>query len=177
MAEEETAGADESAEPDGPKGAWLKQFVILAVFVMLGQSAVAYFLVKQEIIPWYFDVEGKEGSVGETEAVIVEAPVIYEVAEMIVNPQDYHTLRYLNIKMALELDSQATLDKMKEDPVIPARLVEVVRTTLNMTSFYQMDEARERGPLRKRLAEEINASGVLKEGSVKTVYFQRFVAQ
>ena len=66
---------------------------------------------------------------------------------------------------------------MKEGPVIPARLVEVVRTTLNMTSFYQMDEARERGPLRKRLAEEINASGVLKEGSVKTVYFQRFVAQ
>jgi flagellar basal body-associated protein FliL len=46
-----------------------------------------------------------------------------------------------------------------------------------MTSFYEMDEARERVPLRQRLAAEINASGLLKEGSVSNVYFERFVAQ
>lgn len=186
MAEEEQEQEEEqedgAVEADEPKGAWLKQFVILAVLVLIGQSIVAYFLVAEQIIPWYFGEEesaeaATEAEVVQREAVLVEAPILYDVTEMIVNPQDFHTLRYLNVKMALEFDLQETLDAVEADPVTPAKLVEVIRTTLNMTSFYDLDDARERGPLRKKIAEELNASGLLGEGSVTNVYFERFVAQ
>ncbi|MBT4137051.1 MAG: flagellar basal body-associated FliL family protein [Candidatus Latescibacteria bacterium] len=187
MAEEEESEQEEEPgeadmEADGPKGAWLKQFVILAVLVLIGQSVVAYFLVTEQIMPWYFGEEETTEAVKEAEAlkrepVIVEAPVLYDVPEMIVNPQDFHTIRYLNVKMSLEFDLQETLDMVEADPVTPAKLVEVIRTTLNMTSFYDMDEARERGPLRKKIADEVNESGLLGEGSVRKVNFERFVAQ
>jgi flagellar basal body-associated protein FliL len=181
--EEEATEGEVAVEPEGPKGAWLKQFVILAVLVLVGQSVVAYFLVTEQIVPGYLEVEAEESGevievkVMKREPVIVEAPVLYSVEEMIVNPQDYYTLRYLNVKMSLGLDAQETLDLIEIDPVVPAKLLEVIRATLNMTSFYEMDEARERVPLRQRLAAEINASGLLKEGSVSNVYFERFVAQ
>lgn len=174
----EDAGADE----DEPKGAWLKQFVILAILVLIGQSVVAYFLVTEQIIPWYFgEEESAEAAIEaqevKREPVLVEAPILYDVPEMIVNPQDFHTLRYLNVKMSVEFDLQETLDAVKADPVTPAKLLEVIRTTLNMTSFYDLDEARERGPLRLKIAEDLNASGLLGDGSVSNVYFERFVAQ
>ena len=169
-------------EPEGPKGAWLKQFVILAVLVLVGQSIVAYFLVTEQIVPGYFgqdegSEEASEAKAMKREAVVVEAPILYSVEEMIVNPQDYHTLRYLNVKMTLELDSQETLDLIKGDPVIPAKMLEVIRMAMNMTSFFEMDGASERGPLRQKVVSEINASGLLKEGTVNQVYFERFVAQ
>jgi flagellar basal body-associated protein FliL len=179
MAEEEE---DSPEEPEGPKGAWLKQFVILAVLVLAGQSIVAYFLVTEQIVPGYFgqddgSEEAIEAKAMKREAVVVEAPILYSVDEMIVNPQDYHILRYLNVKMTLELDAQETLDLVKSDPVIPAKLLEVIRMTMNMTSFFEMDEARERGPLRQKVVSELNASGLLNDGSVDQVYFERFVAQ
>lgn len=187
MAEEEAAAEageqdDSDIVDDGPKGAWLKHFIILAVFVLMGQSIVAYVLVTQEIIPWYFGEEEtaeeiKAAAVVKREAVPVDAPIIYDVPEMIVNPQDYHTLRYLNVKMAVEFEAQETLDFLTSDPVAPAKLLEVIRKTLNMTSFYELDETRERGPLREKLVIEINSSGVLEGGIVSKVYFQRFVAQ
>ena len=183
MAEEEAEEAESDVVDDGPKGAWLKQFIILAVLVLIGQSVVAYILVTQQIMPWYF---GEEETIEEAqaaaevvkrEAVPVEAPILYDVPEMIVNPQDYHTLRYLNVKMALEMEAQETIDFLKTDPVAPAKLLEVIRQTLNTTSYYELDEARERGPLREKIATDINASGVLNEGIVNKVYFERFVAQ
>lgn len=188
MAEEEEAEQDSEAQGEasmdtnGPKGAWLKQFVILAVLVLIGQSVVAYFLVTEQIMPWYFGEEEsveavKEAEEMKREPVLVEAPILYDVPEMIVNPQDFHTIRYLNVKMALEFDAQETLDAVEADPVTPAKLVEVIRTTLNMTSFYDLDDAKERGPLREKIAEDVNASGLLGEGTVSKVYFERFVAQ
>lgn len=183
MAEEAENEQDEVAEPEEPKAAWLKQFIILAVLVLVGQSIVAYVLVTHQIIPWYFgeDEESeqvqKEAEIVKREPVIVEAPILYSIDEMTVNPQDYHTIRYLNIKMTLELDSQETFDFLKLETVVAAKLRETIREALNMTSFRELDDASERGPLRQKLAEKINASGLLNDGAVTNVYFERFIAQ
>jgi len=183
MAEEvETEQAE--VDPVGePKGAWLKQFIILAVLVLVGQSIVAYVLVTQQIIPWYFGEDEEtqqvhnEAKIVKREPVPVEAPILFSIDEMTVNPQDYHTIRYLNIKMTLELDSQETFDYLKLETVAAAKIRETIREALNMTNFRELDDASERGPLRQKLAAKINASGLLNEGTVTNVYFERFIAQ
>lgn len=182
MAEEETEQEGQASEAEEPKGAWLKQFIILAVLVLIGQSAVAYFLVSKQIIPWYFGEEESAEQVKtvkkmEREPVQVEPPILFDVPEMTVNPLDYHTIRYLNVKMALALDSQETLAYLDDDVVAAAKLTELIRSTLNMTNYRELDEAKERGPLRQKLVNEINGSGLLKEGLVENVYFERFITQ
>ncbi len=184
MMAEEAEKEQEEVDPVGePKGAWLKQFIILAVLVLVGQSIVAYVLVTQQIIPWYFGEDDaseqvqKEAKTIKREPVPVDMPILFDIDEMTVNPQDYHTIRYLNIKMSLELDSQETFDFLKMDPVASAKVRETIREALNMTNFRELDDAVERGPLREKLAAKINASGLLNDGMVTNVYFQRFIAQ
>lgn len=184
MAEEENEQDGEQPDAlDEPKGAWLKQFVVLAVVVLIGQSIIAYVLVSYQIIPWYFGEEEeameKVSEVQETkrEPVPVEPPILYAVDEMTVNPQDYHTIRYLNIKMSLELDAPETLALLEGDPVTETKLFEVIRNALNTTNYRELDDAEERGPLRLKLVAAINASELLNEGSVSNVYFERFIAQ
>jgi len=185
MAEEEE-NDPEGGQPDGldePKGAWLKQFIVLAVVVLIGQSIIAYVLVSYQIIPWYF---GEEETTTETvkevekvkrEPVPVDPPILFPVDEMTVNPQDYHTIRYLNIKLSLELDSPETLAFLEADPVVQTKLFEVIRNALNTTNYRELDDAEERGPLRQKLVAAINASELLAEGMVSNVYFERFIAQ
>jgi hypothetical protein len=66
MAEEEDPEADQVSEADAvaemeaPKGSWLKQFVILAILVLIGQGVIAYVLVTQQVLPKFMDeIEGK----------------------------------------------------------------------------------------------------------------------
>ncbi len=184
MMAEEAENEQDIGDPVGePKGAWLKQFIILAVLVLVGQSVVAYVLVTQQIIPWYLGEDEtseqvqKEAKNVKREPVPVDVPILFSIDEMTVNPQDYHTIRYLNIKMTLELDSQETFDFLKMDPVAGAKVRETIRETLNMTNFRELDDASERGPLRERLAAKVNASGLLNDGTVTNVYFERFIAQ
>ena len=175
MAEEE----QDETQPEELKNPWLKQFLILALLVLVGQSVVVYVLVPQQILPKYLGEDAmqaaKEAEAQERDPVAVDAPVIYEIGELLVNPQDFHTIRYLNVKITLELDSQETLGTLTGDPVAPTKLEDFVRRTLNGSYYREIDSAAERIALRQKLMAEINASGLLGEGSVTAVYFEQFI--
>ena len=181
MAEEQqnqaAADAGEMAEPKNP---WLKQFVIIATLVFIGQGAVAYFLVADRIMPKYLEPDGTEVAQEikkiERVAIPVTAPVLYEVDDMIVNPQSGQVLRYLSIKIVLDLDAPETL-LVLGDPIVETEVVDLIRKLLNNTHYNEINEADERDTLRQRLMTEINASGLLKTGSVTAIYFTQFVLQ
>jgi flagellar basal body-associated protein FliL len=158
----------------------LKQFVILAVVMFIGQGVVAYFLVADRIMPKYLEPDETEVTQeikkSERIAIPVTAPVLYEVDDMVVNPQSGQVLRYLSIKVVLELNSPETL-VLLGDPVVEAEVVDLIRKILNNINYNEINEADERDPLRQRLMTEINASGLLKTGSVTAVYFTQFILQ
>ncbi|MDP6036915.1 MAG: flagellar basal body-associated FliL family protein, partial [Candidatus Latescibacteria bacterium] len=113
------------------------------------------------------------------EAVVVEPSAIYEVDftnAKVLNPQDYHSIRFLSVKLKFELDSSETLSMLGDD-VLAAKMQSVARQILTTTWYIEMDEVEERESLRQKLMTEVNASGLLGEGSVTGVYFQQFILQ
>ena len=187
MAEEETdeaeaeAEGDEEAMAEPPKGSWLKQFVILAILVLIGQSAVSYVLVTRQVRPKVQSMEeGDETStkVRPEERVLVdiEEPVLYHFEEMIVNPADDQAIRYLNTVISIELENQETLDLLA-DKVIAAKVVDLIRQTLIVTRYTDLDDYSERDPLKAKLKNVLNESELLRAGEVTGVYFKRFVLQ
>lgn len=170
---------ESSGLPEEPKNPWLKQFMVLALVVLVGQGVVAYVLVTQQVLPKYFGEDPEQAAAeaegGEREPVEVEPPVLYEIGELLVNPQDFHSVRYLNVKITLRFDSQATLDRVTDDPVTPSELEDFVRRTLNGAFYRDIDESEERIALRQTLMTAINTSGLLGEGTVTAVYFTQFI--
>ena len=182
MAEE----AQEPAEADDLSGEhkspWMKPFVILAVLAMIGQVVVVYMLVTYVIKPRYLGEEqvseaGEVKPVVQRDAVPVAAPFVYAVPDMTLNPQDDFTLPYLNVKIALEVDSQQTLNLITGDPVVGTQLRALIQDLLNQTGYREMDTSEKREPLRQRMMNAINSSGLLNAGSVTGVYFERFILQ
>ena len=180
---EEESEAEAVAEMEAPKGSWLKQFVILAILVLIGQGIVAYVLVTQQVLPKFMDeVEGETEQAAEEamrEAVVVDPPAIYEIDftnERVLSPQDYHSIRFLSVKLKLELDSVETLALLGDD-VIDAKVQALARKILTTTWYTEMDEVEERESLRQKLMTEVNASELLGAGSITRVYFRQFILQ
>ena len=183
MAEEEEEGseADAVAEMEAPKGSWLKQFVILAILVLVGQGVIAYVLVTQQVLPKFEVEELGEGATAEPEEVMREAVVVAEPAlheidftnSRVLNP---HSIRFLSVFVILALDTPETR-ALLDDEIVAIKLEGVVRKILTTTWFTEMDEVEERESLREKIQTEINGSGLLAGGSVEEVYFKQFILQ
>lgn len=181
MADEAPEATEADMLPAEQKNPWVKPAIILVLLVLIGQLAVVYVLVVYQIKPRYLGEEQVD-EIGEVkpvqrDVVPVAAPFLYDVPDMTVNPQDEYTLRYLNVKMALEVDSQQTLSLLNDDPVVATRLLALLRDVLGQTPHREMDTSEKREPLRQRVMTAINTSGLLNAGSVTGVYFQRFILQ
>ena len=182
MAEEEEEAGEEEEISEAPSGSWIKQFVILAGVVLILQIVLSYVLVTRQVQP-KLEISASENgeprvlSEAEIEVIPVDAPVIFPLVDMLLNPSDDQTIRYLNTKISLELDSQELMDRLKEDPVTVAQIEEFVRETLNKTYFSKMNEPDERIVARENLKNLLNESGLLGEGLVSSVYFERFIMQ
>ena len=184
MAEEEI---DEEAEDgEGPQedagGSRLKQFMVLAVLVLMGQIAVTYVLVTRLVLPKQAmeaaeEGTGQEGVLSEPEEIQIETPLLYEFDDMIMNSMDDQVIRYLNTKIAVELDNQSVLDELKNNKVVAAQTADLIRRTLNTTYYHQMDEPGERLALREVIKKRLNESLILQTGQVSAVYFERFIVQ
>ena len=173
---------DEELPEEDAGGSRLKQFLVLAILVLVGQMAVTYVLVTRLVLPKQAmeAAEGdtaQKGVLAEPEEIAIETPVLYEFEEMVMNPMDDQAIRYLNTKIAVELDNQSVLDELKDNKVVAAQIAELVRRTLNTTYYHQMDEPKERRRLREVLKKRLNESLILKTGEVSAVYFERFIVQ
>ena len=180
MAEEEAA---EEQEQVAPKKSRLNQFMALAVLVLLGQSAILYLVITKLVIP-RIEANGEETEtveqMGPVERPIIpiDAPFIYAIMpDMMINPPDDEALRFLKVKVVLQMDSEAALTEIVEDPVVGNKVQDLVREHLGTTPFRKMDDTPERESLRGELKRRVNDSGLLQNGEVMAVYFQQFLLQ
>ncbi|MCZ6634083.1 MAG: flagellar basal body-associated FliL family protein [bacterium] len=188
MAEEETEELDAEAEAgseamvEPPKGSWLKQFVILAILVLIGQGAVSYVLVTRQVKPKLTHMEESDGTmksaaVEERILVDIEEPLLHHFDEMILNPADDQAIRYLNTVVIIELENEETADLLTSDNVLAIRVEDLIRQTLIQTRYIDLDEFSERDALREKLKTALNGSEMLLTGQVVAVYFKRFILQ
>ena len=61
--------------------------------------------------------------------------------------------------------------------IVSVKVEAIARRVLTTTWYSDMDEVEERELLRQKLMAEVNASGLLVEGSVTGVYFMQFILQ
>ncbi|MDP6730434.1 MAG: flagellar basal body-associated FliL family protein [SAR324 cluster bacterium] len=188
MAEEEPEEMDAEAEADSelmaepPKGTWIKQFVILAILVLIGQGAVSYVLVTRQVRPKLMSMEEgdetmKTAKIEERILVDIEEPLLHHFAEMILNPADEQAIRYLNTLVSIELENQETMDLLIADDVLAIKMEDLIRQTLIQTRYIDLDEYSERDALKEKLKTVLNGSELLQTGQVMAVYFKRFILQ
>ena len=144
MAEEDPE-QEEGGEEEEPKGSRLKQFIILAIIVLLGQSAIAYVVVTRLILPKQ-EVSNGEGegqlvrrvSSGEREEIPIEDPLLFRFDRILVNLQDEYALRYLSTKVAIELENLETFDELiAEDGIVMVKVKDLIYRTLNQMPVSQ----------------------------------------
>ena len=182
MAEEDVEDQEEEAgQPPAPKRSRLGQFILLAAVVLLGQSAVAYVLVTRFVLPKHQMNMGEEsGKVveqasAEREKIPVDIPFLYLFKDdLLLNPSDEEALRFLSVKVILELSNEAAWVEL-QSMVLASEVRDELFLALNAIPYSGMDEAEERLKIRDTLKDRINASGLLKSGEVKGVLFERFI--
>ena len=164
------------------RGSRVRHLMVLVILVLVVQIAVIYVLVTKLILPKQgietkTDGTRQSNSQVEVEKYTIATPVLYEFGEMVLNPMDDNTIRYLNTKITVELDKSSVLDELNENKVIAAQISDLLRRILNTTYYHQMDQPSERIILRENLKRRLNESLILKTGQVTAVYFERFVVQ
>ncbi|MDP6779745.1 MAG: flagellar basal body-associated FliL family protein [Candidatus Latescibacteria bacterium] len=183
MAEEdvEELEGEEGGPPPAPKRSRLGQFILLAAVVLLGQSAVAYVLVTRFVLPKHEMNMGEEaGKVvkqapAEREKIPVDMPFLYAFKDdLLLNPSDEEALRFLSVKVILELDNEGAWVEIQSS-VLASKVRDEIFLALNAIPYTDMNEAKERLQIRETLKDRINAAGLLKSGEVKGVFFERFI--
>ena len=106
----------------------------------------------------------------------IEAPLLYQMEDIQVNPRDEEALRFISAKVILQMNHQDALNEMN-DKVVASRVREIIVQKLATMPYAGINSAEEREKLRESLKQWINESGVLKSGEVVAVYFEHFIVQ
>lgn len=149
--------------------------VIVAVLFVLGAMGGGFMLMWSKMNSTLVQVQSQNNAAEEEEKPPEEENgigPIYKMDTLIVNLADQGGKRYLRVTMELELSATEVLDEI-------ARRLPQLRNAILMVlpSKQYSDINTTQGKL--ALSEELMAkmNGILKSGTVKTIYFTEFVVQ
>ncbi len=129
MADEPVEEQAEESEEGAPKASRLKQFVLLAVLVLAAQSAITYVLVTKFLLSQMGEEQTETtetATVKDWPEVDIDALVLHDVGELVLNPKDEETMRYLSTHVVLQLESEDVKAEL-EDKIVAAKIRELVR--------------------------------------------------
>jgi flagellar basal body-associated protein FliL len=182
--EQEEQGEDEQIQAPPPAGSRVNQFVVLVIIVLIGQVALAYMLIDKIVLPKQRVADAEEsGEVlpesveSEAEKKIVKTPLLHPLEEILLNPRDEAGIRFLRVKISLEVDNEEVLGVLQESMVKTAQIRELLARTMNNMPFHMLDGPEDRMKLRETLKGIVNESGLLETGEVRAVYFELFILQ
>ena len=169
MADEKATAADEGQE--APKKSKLVFFIILGMTILL-LGGGGFFAYTKWMAPKPTAVEeGKEehGEKGAPEKAIGE---ILPLDPFVVNLADPSGKRYLKLKVELELESLAAVEKAKQ---VAPKLRDMVIMMLTSLSFEEVMTPEGKIRIRDELLERFNQ--VMRPDRIKNIYFTEFVVQ
>ena len=167
--------ADEKATPaaeEAPKKSKLTFFIILGVTILL-LGGGGFFAYTKLMAPKPTAAEGehKEGEEkkGEPGKAIGE---ILPLDPFVVNLADPSGKRYLKLKVELELETPAAVEKAKQ---VSPKLRDMVIMMLTSLSFEEVMTPEGKIRVRDELLERFNQ--IMRPDRIKNIYFTEFVVQ
>jgi flagellar FliL protein len=166
-----------AAVPAAPSSFQPKKLIAIGVPVFLVQLVVVYFLAAKFMSP------SSQGSPAQnqppTEAVKGSAnpkeaaePNLYTIKDIIINPAGTNGSRFLLVTMAFEFDSPGALQEMGKKEV---QVRDALNTILTSKTLLELVDVNKREALRVEISKRI--SGFISTGTLKNVYFSKFIIQ
>lgn len=169
MADEKDSAGAEGQE--APKKSKLIFFIILGVTILL-LGGGGFFAYTKLMGPKPAAVEGGEATEekkGEPEKAIGE---VLPLDPFVVNLADPSGKRYLKLKVELELETPAAVEKAKQ---VSPKLRDMVIMMLTSLSFEEVMTPEGKIRIRDELLERFNQT--MRPDRIKNIYFTEFVVQ
>lgn len=165
-------------EAAGKQGLPMKKMIIIGVPVFLVQLVLIFFVIKMFIAPSGPATAARHGETTEPakspggEHGEAAVQTLFVVKDLIVNPAGTNGTRFLLTTVGFEVSGP---EAQKELEVKEVQVRDILNTVLTSKGLDELVDVQQREALRSEIAEKINA--LLKNGSLSSVYFSKFIIQ
>lgn len=148
--------------------------IIAAIVLILGAMGGGFMLMWSKMNTAIVQVQNQNNSEDEEKPAAEESGMgpIYKMDTLIVNLADQGGKRYLRISMELELSAPEVIEEIARR--LP-QLRDAILMVLPSKQYSDISTTEGKVALRDELIAKMN--GILKTGTVKTIYFTEFVVQ
>jgi flagellar FliL protein len=155
-------------------GISVKKLVIFGVPVFIVQLVIVYFIITKFLAPPA--VAGAEPTAHETPEQAAEAvseeQKIYVVKDLIVNPAGTNGTRFLLTTVGFEVNTGEALKELETKDV---QLRDALNTVLTAKGLDELVDVAQRETLRTEISSKVRE--LVRSGSLKNVYFSKFIIQ
>ncbi|KAA3615470.1 MAG: hypothetical protein DWQ05_14055 [Calditrichaeota bacterium] len=166
--EEETA-PEEANDKNKSGGGTMKMILMIGVPLMLVQAVIAWFLISSFAQPTKAVSAVEEETVQEDST---EPGILFEFADVIVNPAGTAGSRFLNATVVLEFTNSKLESEINEKNV---QLRDALVNVLISKTIFELDGAQARANIKEEIKETCNS--ILKVGKIRMVYLPSFIFQ
>ncbi len=168
--------APEGEKKKSPK---MKKLLMFGIPVVVVQLVLAYFLIGRVTGTASAEKTEEAGVEETTEApkhgekgAAVDSNFVFIVKDIIVNPAGTNGLRFLLTTIGLEVTSPEVLADLEKKEV---QVRDALITILSSKTLGEIDRVNERDSLRVEISHKI--SPFVKDGTLRNVYFSKFIIQ
>ena len=201
MAREQTKTPEQPPPPATPKGSRTKQFLVLVLFVLVGQVAIGYWAVFHVFLPKLTGEPSEETGVEAERAAEVEEEAggqegggegaeghgegggeeeknpkvsgdLLDVGDVTTSTTQGGELHYVILNAKIKFNAHETA---LEAGCNVSRIKDLILRIVSLKPGQDLDDVQDQGRLRDEIREAVN--GVLTKGRAEEVYFTQYIYQ
>jgi flagellar FliL protein len=162
-------------QPSAPAASFpVKKLVLLGIPLFLLQLGLAYVVTVKVIVPSH-PVEAAATEQDTTQNELTggeEEQPLFHLKEVLVNPAGTNGTRFLLTSVGFQVSSLQAKQELERKEV---QLRDVMNSILTRKTLPELIDYQKREEMRKEIMQEV--SGLLKSGTIKEVYFSKFIVQ
>jgi flagellar FliL protein len=172
--QEQQPQADQKQPPSSEAPLHLKKLALLGIPLFLLQLGLAYVVTVKFIVPSPVREDARAGddSMQSEEAVAENEQPVFHLKEVLVNPAGTNGTRFLLTSLGFEVSSEKAKQELERKEV---QLRDIMNSILTRKTLPELINYQKREEIRNEIIQESN--GLLKSGSIKKVYFSKFIVQ
>jgi len=157
-----------------PSGLQIKKLAMIGIPVFIVQLAIVYFVAVKFLSPAsHSPADAAAASAeAEKETQANAEPNIYLIKDLIINPAGTNGNRFLLASVGFEVSSPAALQDLQKKEI---QVRDALNTILTGKTLNELVDISKREGLRAEIAKHVG--GLVKNGTMKNVYFSKFIIQ
>ncbi len=164
-----------ASAPQAPAASFpVKKLILLGIPLFLLQLGVAYVVMVKLVAPTTaVAVSAPEADSTQNEHSVDEVEQqVFHLKEVLVNPAGTNGTRFLLTSLGFEVSSLQAKQELERKEV---QLRDMMNSILTRKTLPELIDYQKREEMRTEILQE--ASGLLKSGTIKKVYFSKFIVQ